>query len=62
MASESAVTDVTGRFNAIFRQVFYRTTHWIIVVEALILNLALILDVSLIPHRRNITCVTFHGF
>ena len=56
------VTGVTALFDWLFFSVIYRTTHWVIVVEGLILNLALILDVSLMPHHRTITCVTFTGF
>ena len=57
------VTIVMALFNWLFfSKSFLRTTSWVIVVEGLIPNLALVLVVPLIPHRTNITCVTFRGF
>ena len=42
--------------------IFSKSFAVIVVYEGLILNLTLILDVPLIPHLTDITCVTSGGF
>ena len=51
VASECAVTNVTGQFNAIFSKPFRRRLHWIIVDNDWNLNPSSILDVSRTQHR-----------